>query len=497
MTFERPTVQVAGGAIAGRCDAGVRTFLGIPYAAPPFGRHRLQPPHPVASWRGVKDARSYGPTVPKSRFDPHFERMFPERWIPGEECLNLNVWTPSPDASLPVLVWIHGGGFTNGSGSSAEIAGDRFARSGVVCVTINYRLAADGFLFLDDGIANLGLLDQLAALRWVQENIAAFGGDPLRVTLGGHSAGGSSVACLLSMAGTAGLFSQAISQSTSGVARLTSRTMAERVAANLASRLGVPMRRAALAAVPVDRFVRASGDLIGELHAGPDPDKWGPEAATLAPFAPTLDGVVLSTSPIGDFAAGRHADVRLLTGTVREETRLHLTPDGIEATTEEDLLAAAQDYGLDADGLDCYRSNRPNDGAGDLLSAVTTDWYFRRPTVQLAEARVAAGAADTWVYRVDRPLRKQNAGYGACHGVEVPFVFATTDVGETHARIGSRPSARVQTLLHQTWVDFIVGQEPGWPRFDTTDRITGVLSDRLAEVADPDGPEREAWSQFK
>ena len=175
----QPVVTIKDGALRGTTTAGVSAFLGIPYAAPPFGVNRMRPPQPVQPWDGERDASAFGPTVPKGDYPPQYTLLFPEVVIPGEDCLNLNVWTPDTGAAgLPVLVWIHGGSFMNGSGSVGEYDGTAFARDGVVCVTINYRLAAEGFLFLGDGVANLGLLDQLAALQWVQANIAAFGGDP-------------------------------------------------------------------------------------------------------------------------------------------------------------------------------------------------------------------------------------------------------------------------------------------------------------------------------
>jgi para-nitrobenzyl esterase len=151
----------------------------VPYAAAPFGENRMRSPQPTEPWSGTRSATEYGPTVPKGDYPPQYQPLFPEVVIAGDECLNLNVWTPDPDATgLPVLVWIHGGSFMNGSGSVGAYDGTAFARDGVVCVTINYRLSAEGFLFLGDGVANLGLLDQVAALRWVQDNIAAFGTRP-------------------------------------------------------------------------------------------------------------------------------------------------------------------------------------------------------------------------------------------------------------------------------------------------------------------------------
>jgi para-nitrobenzyl esterase len=217
-----PTVTVQGGVLEGSNLGGVTAFLGVPYAAAPFGENRMRAPQPVEPWTGTRSAAEYGPTVPKGDYPPPYQPLFPEVVIPGGECLNLNVWRPDPSAGgLPVLVWIHGGSFMNGSGSVGEYDGRAFARDGVVCVTINYRMSAEGFLYLDDGVANLGLLDQVAALRWVQDNIAAFGGDPARVTVAGESAGAMSVTTLLSMPMTEGLFAQAIAQSGAAAHTLT------------------------------------------------------------------------------------------------------------------------------------------------------------------------------------------------------------------------------------------------------------------------------------
>ena len=221
--------------------------------------------------------------------------------IPGDECLNLNVWTPDPGAAgLPVLVWIHGGSFMNGSSSVGAYDGAAFARDGVVFVSINYRLAAEGFLFLGDDAANLGLLDQLAALRWVQDNIAAFGGDPARVTVAGESAGAMSVTTLLSMPLAEGLFAQAIAQSGAGAHTLASQE-ARTVGGYLADALGVPPDRESIKAVPLDKLVRAASDLVVEVQTAPDPARWGQLALSLLPFAPAVDGAVAARR-----AARRH-----------------------------------------------------------------------------------------------------------------------------------------------------------------------------------------------
>src|SRR5436305_6271776 len=230
-------VRIQQGAVRGSAAEGVVSFKGIPYAAPPFGPNRFRSPQPVEPWRGVRDTLTYGPTVPKPPYFPPFDVLLPEPVITGEDCLNLNIWSPDlGQARLPAMVWIHGGAFLNGSGSWPTYDGTRFARDGVVCVTINYRLGADGFLCLGDGIANLGMLDQIAALTWVQENIAAFGGDPNNVTIFGESSGGMSVATLMAMPRAAGLFRRAIAQS--GAAHhVISPETAQRIGQYLAERL--------------------------------------------------------------------------------------------------------------------------------------------------------------------------------------------------------------------------------------------------------------------
>ena len=292
-TTRDPVVRFRDGVVRGTVSSGVAAFLGIPYAAAPFGANRMRAPQAVPRWDGEREATAFGPTVPKGDYPPQYATLFPEVVIPGEECLNLNVWTPDLGAAgLPVLVWIHGGSFMNGSSSVGEYDGAAFARDGVVCVSINYRLAAEGFLFLDDGIVNLGLLDQLAALRWVQDNISLFGGDPARVTVAGESAGAMSVTTLLSMPLSVGLFAQAIAESGAGAHTLTA-SQGQMVGEYLAAALGVPAERSAFVGVPLDKLVQAASDLVVEVQTAPDPARWGSLALSLLPFAPVVDGSVL------------------------------------------------------------------------------------------------------------------------------------------------------------------------------------------------------------
>jgi para-nitrobenzyl esterase len=497
-TAQHPVVQLSDGAVRGRVESGVAAFLGIPYAAPPFGPNRMLPPQPVPAWAGERDATSFGPTVPKGDYPPQYAALFPEVVIPGEDCLNLNVWTPDVGAGgLPVLVWIHGGSFMNGSGSVGAYDGAAFARDGVVCVTINYRLAAEGFLFLGDGVANLGLLDQLAALRWVQENIGAFGGDPARVTVAGESAGAMSVTTLLSMPLASGLFGQAIAQSGAGAHTLTE-DEGQIVGGYLAEALGVPADRESIKAVPLEKLVQAASDLVVEVQTTPDPARWGRLTLSLLPFAPTVDGSVLPAAPLASFAAGQGGNVPLLIGSNRDEARLFLVAaNTIDLIDEPTLAAVAGAYGLTGEALAVYRAGRPGASPGDLLAAVISDWFFRIPPIRVAEARAAARAADTWMYRFDYPEPQDNHRFGACHATEIPFVFDTATRPELRPLIGDAPSSAVADRTHRVWVDFISRGDPGWARYDTTRRTTGLLSDTVTAADDPAGDERALWDSIR
>ena len=495
---QHPVVRLKDGFVRGKVESGVTAFLGIPYAAPPFGANRMRPPQPVPPWAGERDATAYGPTAPKGDYPPQYARLFPEEVIPGEDCLNLNVWTPDPGASgLPVLVWIHGGSFMNGSGSVGAYDGTAFARDGVVCVTVNYRLAADGFLYFDDGIANLGLLDQLAALRWVQSNISVFGGDPARVTVAGESAGAMSVTTLLSMPLAEGLFSQAIAQSGAAAHTLT-REEAVMVGGYLADALGVPADRDSIRAVPLEKLVQAASDLVVEVQTAPDPVKWGQLAMSLLPFAPAVDGTVLPQAPLPAIAGGQGRDVRLLIGSNRDEARLFFVAAGTMDLIDDAMLeAAAGAYGLSADSLAVYRANRPGASPGDVLAAVVTDWFFGIPPVRVAEARAGRGTASTWAYRFDHPAPGDNHGLGSCHAVEIPFVFDTIARDDVRPLIGDTPSQAVADRVHQVWVDFITRGDPGWPAYDLAGRSTGLLSDRVNAARDPAADERALWDGIR
>jgi para-nitrobenzyl esterase len=489
-------VRTRSGDVRGHLIDGVATFKGISYAAPPFGPNRFEPPRLATPWDGVRDALAYGPTAPKPPYPPPIDSILPEPTIAGEDCLNLNVWSPDLAASgLPVMVWIHGGAFVNGSGAVPTYDGSRFARDGVVCVTINYRLGVDGFLYLGDGTANLGLLDQIAALTWVQENVAAFGGDPGNVTIFGESAGGMSVTCLLSMPRAAGLFRRVIAQSGAGHHVLSLGT-AERVGRYLAAKLEVEPTRAAIAAVPIDRLIVAQESLAADFGAAPSPARWGEIAANLMVFEPVVDGDVLPARPIDGIVGGAGAGVDLMVGTNSDEWRLFVVPSGaIDYINEAILSGAISAYGLPvAETLATYRGSRPNASAGDLFVAVATDWFFRMPAIRLAEARLANNGS---VHMYEFAWRSPGFGgrLGACHGLEIPFAFDTLESAGSEGLLGTVAAAQRQlaTAMHAAWVGFATRRDPGWPRYDRERRATITFDLTSAVVDDPRSAERALW----
>ncbi len=488
----QPVAKTASGAVRGSVADGVNRFMGIPYAAPPFGANRLRPPQPVEPWGGVRDATTFGPMPPQLPYPPPWDGLIPERAPLGEDCLNLNIWTPDPgSAGLPVMVWIPGGMFEAGSGASYD--GSRFARDGVVCVTINYRVGAEGFLYLPDGDANLGLLDQIAALEWVRDNIAAFGGNSGNVTIFGQSAGAMSVGTLLSMPRAEGLFQRAIAQS-GGAHQAMSAEAARKVAGQLAGRLGVEATREAIAALPVGRLLQAQAELKADLMAHPDPERWGNEVVLdVLPWEPVIDGDVVPTRPIDRIVAGAGADVDLMAGATTEEWNFFLVPNGaIEQIPAEALTGAIAAYGLPVGAtLATYRTARPGAGAGDLLSAIQSDRLFRIPVLRLAEAHAQSSSA-TYMYEFAWRSPQFGGRLGACHGAEIAFVFDALGDG-TEPLAGPNPPQRLADTMHAAWVAFAKNGNPGWPRYDLTRRATMRFDTRSEVVDDPRSTERMLW----
>jgi carboxylesterase type B len=485
-------VTTLQGKVRGNLVNGVNVFKGIPYAAPPFGANRFRPPQPVEPWAGVRDAFTHGPKPPMLSLPPGLDMLVRDPSMPGEDCLNLNIWSPElGSARHPVMIWIPGSAFEVGSGAIFD--GSHFARDGVVCVTINYRVGADGFLYLGEGNANRGLLDQIAALQWMQENISEFGGNPENVTIFGESAGGMSVATLLSMPRAEGLFRRAIAQSGATQYEISAAT-AQRVRERLAEKLRIEATREAIAAVPTDQLLAAQGDLRADITANPDPERWGQEVAvSMMPWHPVVDGDIIPTRPLDRIASGASAGIDLMVGSNADEWRLFLVSYGlIDHITDAALAGAIAAYGLSVEAtLRAYRAAYPETGAGDLLAAIQSDWYIRIPAIRLADAHATSPAA-TYMYEFAWRSPQFNGRLGACHGLEVPFVFDTLG-HEMEPLLGTNPPQKLADAMHAAWVAFAGKGDPGWPKYELQRRAT-MRFDTMSEVVDdPRSMERTLW----
>jgi carboxylesterase type B len=485
------------GDVEGVTESGLAVFRNIPYAAPPFGARRFRPPQPPHKWQGVRDASVSGPKVPQPVMQEAapFEEAYFSVPGTGEDCLTLEIWTPEPGAnSLPVMVWIHGGGYALGTGAAPGYTGRAFARDGVVHVSINYRLGVEGFIWLGEDSDNLGLRDQVAALQWVQRNIRAFGGDPSNVTIHGQSAGGVSVMNLLAMPSARGLFVRAIAQSGSPIGSVAP-DAASRVTRRLARMLGVAPTRAGFETTTVARTLAQTVPLAKDFA---NPLKYGAQSFTISPFRAVHGTPSLPDAPIP--AAAAATTVPLMTGTTRNETVGFLKGlgrvDGINP-----LLAwyCNRLMGVRRAMKDAYRSGpRRIANPFALVEAAWTDWAFRMPSLRLVETRVsAAPAVPTWLYEFRWETPALPAGLGAFHGLDVPFVrddlAAMQAVAGSEAWIGTHPPAALATAMHAAWVSFARKGDPGWPAYDLESRRTMVFDTTSALAADPAAPERQAW----
>ncbi|BAH52756.1 putative carboxylesterase [Rhodococcus opacus B4] len=475
------SVNTGAGRLAGDHTGGVARFLGIPYAAAPVGERRFAPPGPVELWAGVRDATAYGATAPQPSLHPTQACLAPlvgPGWVTGDgNFLNLNVWTPDPGTSgLPVMVYIHGGGFMIGSGSAPAFDGTAFARDGVVLVTVNYRLGAEGFLALPGEVTNIALRDQIAALHWVRDNVTGFGGNPDDVTVFGESAGGTSVAFLLHSPAAAGLFRRAIVQSGHDeMARPLG--LAEDLTKALAARLGISPAAGAFRACSAPDLLRAQGAL---LRHEPRPDLRDDNGVDpghgRALFLPTTGDDVLP-DPVGVPSA--HArGVDLLIGTTLEEANLGFGADEFADFDADDAVAELAATYPDAEALLArHRLHEPAVTPAQALTAAYTDLMFRSPSRRTA--RRHPGPAYVYEFAWRSPL------HGAAHGLDVPFVFDTTQA--CRGLLGDAAPETLTHAMHRTWVDFATHGDPGWPRYEGTGKAMWFDADpHLCEDTAPD-----------
>ncbi len=431
---EPVTVHSPAGTVVGRRTGPVRRFLGIPYAEAPVGARRFAAPVRRGRFPETYDASRHGAT--SQRVPLFATTTVPEPSVPGDDVLNLGIVAPAPAGDrrlFPVLVWIHGGAFLAGSPASPWYDGRAFARDGVVCVTVGYRLGVDGFAVLDDVPTNLGLRDLLLALDWVRENIAAFGGDPDRVTIAGQSAGAAAVLALLSSPAGDGRFHRAVSLSggffegSGGVGFLE----------QLGRGLGVPPTRAGFGGCPVERIQRAVLDLrdergVGQLMLGP------------------VVGDDLLPVPVADGLAARGRDVPLLMGATGDEFDSG-APDATEDGESEE------------------------DTAGRAAGTRVTDTLFRAACPRAAAARRDA-AAGTWLYSFEWPSPVLG---GAAHCADLPFFFDVLDAPGVTEALGPNAPTDLATAMHADLAGFVSGQEPSWAR------AAGVLGDPAREYGRP------------
>jgi len=476
---------------------GVAVFRGIPYARPPVGDLRFAAPRPAPPWDGVREAVAFGPAPPQSRL----QLMLLAQPPPGadrDDWLTVNVFSPDLGAAgLPVMVWIYGGAYRFGASSQPGYDGSLLAAQNVVVVTFNHRVGVEGYTYLPGVPANRALLDQVAALRWVQENIAAFGGDPDRVTVFGESAGAGGIAAMLVMPAAAGLFRRAIVQSLPGT--FFSPDLAADITAAIAAQAGLPATAEAFAAATPAQLAIASDAVRTTDFVG----RWGPVAITGTPFSPVVDGQVLPVAPWRAVAAGAGRAVDLLAGHNRDEFRWFTVPAGLHrrVTQEQarDALRLLAPCAVGADGEEgeaAYRESFPDASAETLFELVHSDWLFRMPTLHLAQAHAAAGGR-TFLYEVTYPAPEGD--FGACHAMDVPLVFGMY-VGVGRMLFGQEPPAsavRLGDLMRSQWAAFATDGDPGWPPYAPGRRTTRIFDDPPDVLPYPEQDSMHLWDQHR
>jgi para-nitrobenzyl esterase len=501
-------VSIRDGRLEGDEHDGIKVFKGIPFAAPTVGALRWAPPARPTAWNGVRDARQFGMVAHQNRTQNGALAAMVIDQPQSEDCLTLNVWAPvAHGAPRPVMVWIHGGAFTIGSGAQPIYDGSTLVRRGdAVVVTINYRLGPLGFLRLADvtggkiaSTGNEGMLDQIAALRWVRENIAEFGGDPGNVTIFGESAGGMSVGALLGMPQAHGLFHKAIPQS--GACNTAANVeRANRVAERVLARLGVSASNPdAIRALKPEQLLKGTF-----LDDGVTPDP----SLGMA-YQPVADGAQLPRAAIEMVADGSAAGVAIMAGSTLEEWKLFGIMDPSLATLDKDQLAArvarripGETAGaLIQDYEDARRRRGDSVEPRELFCAIETDRAFRMPAVQLAETQ-SRREPRVYSYLFIWKSPALRGALGACHALELGFVFGTNHLEGMQQFAGGGPAAeRLATQMQDAWLAFARSGDPScesagaWPAYAAARRSTMIFGETGGAADAPYDDERRAWDR--
>jgi para-nitrobenzyl esterase len=492
MLMSNVIVETDYGKLQGEQINGVFVWKGIPYAKPPVGPLRFRAPEKPEAWTGVRAATSFSPVAPQPQSEI-MEFLGNDNSNMNEDCLYLNVWSPgADDKRRPVMVWIHGGAFISGAGSSSWYDGASFAAQGnVVVVTINYRLGIFGFLHLGEmggedyaASGNCGILDQVAALRWVQDHIAAFGGDPNNVTVFGESAGAMSIGVLLGLPQAQGLFHKAILQS-GAAANVHSSAKATKVAGRLLAVLQVePTNLSKLEELPVEKLIEAS------------------TRVPMMSLGPVVDGMILPKHPQEAIAEGSAKDVTLLIGTNKDEYRIFTVFDPEWMNADETKVAAffEKTFGSRLTAILNYFTENST-LTQELFNKLLTISIFTFPAQKLAELQVNQGAP-VWMYRFDWETPVFGGVLKATHALEIPFVWNTLNKPHTEKFTGASQERQIiANQMHQAWIHFARNGNPNtaalseWPTFDVDDRSTMVFNTESGVVKDPNREERIKWEQ--
>ena len=493
---DSPVVTTTSGRVRGLRAEHADVFLDIPYAAPPLRPLRFAPPAPHPAWEGTRDGSTPGPNAPQparnrlGRLD--LSPFFGDGWVPGDDYLTVNVWAPADRSTpSPVAVFVHGGAFIAGSTRAPLYNGEAFARDGVVFVAVNYRLGIAGFMHLEDAPDNRGRLDVLAALRWVQRNVARFGGDPGNVTLAGQSAGAILVSSVVGAPDARGLFGRAIVQSGSGSAAFTP-GQAARVSAAVGRELGIDPTAATLSRLTDAQTVDLLPELAGlDLRTETDHDPLG----GITPF-----NLVLDRQPVERLAVHGAPGVDLMIGSNQDEAALYLAPFvDLNASSFDDVQSVAALFHPEPDKIvQAYRTAKPSATAGELRTALLGDAMFGVGTRRYARAHADHEAA-TFVYEFTWRSDALGGHLGACHLMELPFVFDRVDLPALHGPegiLGTTPAPRdLATRVHAAWVRFAACGDPGWsPYRPATPVVQDIRAAQWKTLLDPHAAEFRSWN---